>query len=66
MSSKSMGPQIANPEITNLQITKNIGSAHRKSAQCHICGRYANYTNYLTNLRICDLQNLFADTFGIS
>ncbi len=46
-----------------MQITKIIGSANRKSAECHICGRSANLTNYLTT-QICGfarLQNLFAD-----
>ncbi len=41
---------------------KHIGTANRKSAKCHICGRPANLTNCLnSNLRICDIRNLFAD-----
>jgi hypothetical protein len=44
-------------EVFSPQITKKIESPNRRSAKCHICGRSAN----LTNLRICDLRNLFAD-----
>ncbi len=41
---------------------KEIGSANRKSAMCHICGKSANPTNYLSH-KFADLQfgNLFAD-----
>jgi hypothetical protein len=38
-SAKSLGRQIANPQITNLQITKKIECAHRKPTKCHICGK---------------------------
>ncbi len=36
-----------------LQICKKLGSANRKSAKCHICGRFANLTKLFksTNLR---------------
>jgi hypothetical protein len=41
---------------------KMIWSANRKSAKCHICGRSANLTNYLSlKFAIFDLRNLFAD-----
>ncbi len=42
---------------------KKIESENHKSAKNHICGRFANLTNYLSSqgLRISDLRNLFAD-----
>jgi hypothetical protein len=39
------------------KLQKKIMSANHKPAKCHICGGFTN----LTNLRICDLRNLFAD-----
>jgi len=37
-----LGPQTANP-----QITKKIGAPNCKSPECHICGRFANLSNWL-------------------
>ncbi len=34
---------------------KEIGSANRKSAMCHICGKSANPTNYLSH-KFADLR----------
>ncbi len=61
-SAKCLGTQIANLQITNLQITRKIGSVNRKSAKCHICGQIlkSNKLFKSANLRICDLWNLFA------
>jgi hypothetical protein len=39
---------LRNAEDFSPHITKLIGSANRKSAKCHICGRSASLTNYLT------------------
>jgi hypothetical protein len=33
---KSLDPQIANPQITNLQITTKIGFENHKFANCHV------------------------------
>ncbi len=41
-SATNLGEQIANP-----QIAKSIGSANRKSANCHTFGRSANVTNFV-------------------
>jgi hypothetical protein len=58
---KSLGPQIANPQITKSKITKKYCD-HKSQIRKHICGRPANLTNCLnSNLRIWDLRNLFAD-----
>jgi hypothetical protein len=48
--------------VLNPQITNKIGSANRKSAKCHICGRSANITNYLSP-QICGFAEftVFAD-----
>jgi hypothetical protein len=51
-SAKNLGPQIVNPRITHPQITKQIEHANRKPAKCHICGRSANLTNYLSS-KVC-------------
>jgi hypothetical protein len=49
-------------QITNTQITKNIGSANRKSANCTICRWPANLSNLCPqNWQICALRNLLAD-----
>jgi hypothetical protein len=54
---KSLGPQIANPQITNLQITKKIESANRKPSKGHICGRSANLINYVSP-QMCGIADL--------
>jgi hypothetical protein len=41
-SATNLGQQIANP-----QIAKSIGSANRKSANCHTFGRSTNVTNFV-------------------
>jgi hypothetical protein len=47
--------------IQYLRICKSSKSANRKSANCHICGRYSIQTNLISaNLRIFALRNLFA------
>jgi hypothetical protein len=57
------------PQMKNLQITKKIGSANHKTVKRHICGRYANITNYL-GLQICGFADhpplLFGITFRLS
>jgi hypothetical protein len=62
-SAKSYVPPIGNPQCTNPQISKRLGSANRKSVKCQICERFANLFKLFNsaNLRICDLQNFFAD-----
>jgi hypothetical protein len=44
-------------ELLNPQITKT-GSVNRKYAKCHICGRSANLTNYLSP-QICGFASSF-------
>jgi hypothetical protein len=35
-------------QIANMKIAKNMGSANRKSANCHISGRSANLSNLVS------------------
>jgi hypothetical protein len=57
-------------QVLSPQITKKIGSANHKSSKCHIYGRSANLTNYLSlqifGIAICEayLRTAPVPTFG--
>jgi hypothetical protein len=51
-----------------LQICRNhkkLGSANRKSAKCHICGRFANLTKLFKSTNFIDFIDFFYGYFSI-